>query len=181
MLKMIYSKTHFAAKAITMEDLDDTMHKATMLVSNYIGFIAARDKKINYGLAIAGVICFLLAVIIGMSLQDTDSSPWFLPAFIIILYLAVVYGVGIYFRHRSSYELRMSQFLLAVFCRVENNRLYCRNGIEMRPGFLGKWIEFQSLDFGEYEDIIRFMRARFLKPSLEQKAAIFENEIQNNM
>ena len=50
----------------------------------------------------------------------------------------------------------------------------------MRPGFLGKWIEFASLDVGEYEDIIQFMRARFLKPSLEQKAAQFDKDIHLN-
>ena len=88
-------------------------------------------------------------------------------ALIIVVYLAACYGITLYFKYRSSYEYRMSQFLLAVFCRVENNRLYLRNGIEMRPGFLGKWIEFASLDVGEFEDIILFMRARFLKPSLE--------------
>ena len=101
-------------------------------------------------------------------------------AFIVCIFIGTVYGVNIYFKGRSSYEYRMSQFLLAVFCRVENNRLYLRNGIEMRPGFLGKWIEFTSLDVGEYEDIIQYMRGRFLKPSLEQKAAMFDREVSSN-
>jgi hypothetical protein len=33
--------------------------------------------------------------------------------------------------------------MLALFCRAENNRFYLKNSAEVRPGFLGKWIEFQ--------------------------------------
>ena len=124
------------------------------MVNNYRGRIATRDRKIVWILIGLGIFALILAVIVGMLLQDTDKSPWFLTAFIIVVYLAACYGVNLYFKYRSSYEYRMAQFLLAVFCRVENNRLYLRNGIEMRPGFLGKWIEFASLDVGEYEDII---------------------------
>jgi hypothetical protein len=28
-----------------------------------------------------------------------------------------------------------------VILRAENNRLYLRRGVELRPGYLGKWIE----------------------------------------
>lgn len=31
--------------------------------------------------------------------------------------------------------------MLAVYCRHENNRLYLKHKAELRPGFLGKWIE----------------------------------------
>ena len=71
----------------------------------------------------------------------------------------------------------MSQFLLSVFCRAENNRFYLRHGVEVRPGFTGKWIEFTCLPNTQIDDIIQQMRQRFLKPCLEQKAAIFDKEI----
>ena len=67
--------------------------------------------------------------------------------------------------------------MLAVFCRAENNRLYLKNGIELRPGFLGKWIEFNCMDDMGVDDIINQMRQRFLKPCLEQKAAIFDRTL----
>ena len=73
--------------------------------------------------------------------------------------------------------MRMSQFLLSVFCRAENNRLYLKHGVEVRPGFTGKWIEFTCLENNGVEEIIKQMRQRFLKPCLEQKAAIFDKEI----
>jgi hypothetical protein len=33
--------------------------------------------------------------------------------------------------------------MLALYCRAENNRFFLRHNIEMRPGFLAKWIEFK--------------------------------------
>jgi len=38
--------------------------------------------------------------------------------------------------------------LLAVFCRAENNRLYIKNRIEIRPGYLGKWLEVNIVNTG---------------------------------
>jgi hypothetical protein len=35
---------------------------------------------------------------------------------------------------------------LAVICRAENNRYYLKRNVEMRPGYLAKWIEFNVLD-----------------------------------
>ena len=32
--------------------------------------------------------------------------------------------------------------MLALFCRAENNRFYLSRNVELRPGFLSKWIEF---------------------------------------
>lgn len=33
--------------------------------------------------------------------------------------------------------------MLSVFCRSENNRYYLERGVEVRPGFYSKWIEFR--------------------------------------
>ena len=40
--------------------------------------------------------------------------------------------------------------MLGLYCRAENNRVFLRNRIEMRPGFLAKWIEFKFLDADTY-------------------------------
>ena len=88
---------------------------------------------------------------------------------IVILYLMIVLIVITVFKYRSSYQMRASQFLLAVFCRAENNRLYLRRGVEIRPGFLGKWIEFICVENQQVDEMVKHMRQRFLKPTLEQK------------
>lgn len=42
--------------------------------------------------------------------------------------------------------------MLALVCRAENNRIYLKHQVEMRPGFLGKWIEFVLHDTLENTD-----------------------------
>jgi hypothetical protein len=36
--------------------------------------------------------------------------------------------------------------VLSVVCRAENNRYYLKRGVEVRPGYLGRWVEFNVLD-----------------------------------
>jgi len=31
---------------------------------------------------------------------------------------------------------------MAMFCRAENNKLYLHKKVYLKPGFLGKWVEF---------------------------------------
>jgi hypothetical protein len=52
--------------------------------------------------------------------------------------------------------------MLAVVCRAENNRYYLRRGVEIRPGYLARWIEFSVLDTTEDErkDITEILRER---------------------
>lgn len=106
-----------------------------------------------------------------------DHGNYWFAVIMIIVYLIIFLIVITIFKYRSSYSMRMTQFLLSVFCRAENNRLYLKHGVEVRPGFTGKWIEFTCLENNGTEEIIKQMRQRFLKPCLEQKAAIFDKEI----
>lgn len=39
--------------------------------------------------------------------------------------------------------------MLALFCRAENNRFYLNKKVEVRSGYLGKWIEFRIHDDDE--------------------------------
>lgn len=73
------------------------------------------------------------------------------------IYLLICLVIITALKYNSSYQMRMSHFLLSVFCRAENNRLYLKNGVEVRPGFTGKWIEFTCLDMNKYtiENVIQ--------------------------
>lgn len=88
--------------------MKDTLNKATLLIENYRGALAVRDRKVLYSLAGAGAFAILLAVTVGMIVQDTDRSPWFMTAFIVVLYLLTCYGVTLYFKYQSHYAYRMS-------------------------------------------------------------------------
>ena len=96
-----------------------------------------------------------------------DHGNYWFAVIMVIVYLIIFLIVITIFKYRSSYSMRMTQFLLSVFCRAENNRLYLKHGVEVRPGFTGKWIEFTCLENNGTEEIIKQMRQRFLKPCLE--------------
>lgn len=36
--------------------------------------------------------------------------------------------------------------MLSVVCRAENNRYYLHRGVEVRPGYLARWLEFNVID-----------------------------------
>ena len=91
----------------------------------------------TFVLAVLAAILLLLAIVVGM-----NDEGYVVPALIVILYLGIYMALNMLIRYRSSYQLRMSQFLLSVLCRAENNKIYLRNGVEVRPGYLGAWIEF---------------------------------------
>ena len=126
-------------------------------------------------LGACGLVLILILVIVGA----VNESKFWVPMILVAIYLLICLTVITILKYKSSYQMRMSQFLLSVFCRAENNRLYLKNGVEVRPGFTGKWIEFTCLDMNKYtiDDVVQQMRQRFLKPCLEQKAALFDREI----
>lgn len=171
--RAFYHKTQLSDKGIAFEDVQDTLQQASTLISGYRGYLAKRNKIVKIALALTGLIFCIIAVVVGM---ESDGNYW-APMLIVVAYLLIVLGVTMLFKYRSSYQMRISQFLLSVFCRAENNRLYLKKGVEVRPGFLGKWIEFTCLESAETDEIIQKLRQRFLKPALEQKAAAFDKQI----
>ena len=170
---MTYGERQLQAKDITEADIRETLEQASKLVSDYRGYLGRRNKIVKLSLAGGGLLFLILAVTVGM----LDEGNYWGPMLLVIAFLAIMLIVIMIFKYRSSYQMRMSQFLISVFCRAENNRLYLKHGVEVRPGFLGKWIEFTCLENAAVDDIIQQMRQRFLKPCLEQKAAIFDKQI----
>lgn len=58
--------------------------------------------------------------------------------------------------------------MLSVVCRAENNRYYLRRGVEVRPGYLARWIEFAVLPTaGGRREIVRALRERHGKSMVE--------------
>ena len=138
----IYNKTKLQEKGIALEDITETLNKASELIEPYRGKLAFRNKIVKIAMGIAALITLVVAISVGMGL---GGSYWG-PMLIVCAYLLIFLIVVTVFKYRSSYQMRMSQFLLSVFCRAENNRLYLKHGVEVRPGFTGKWIEFACLE-----------------------------------
>ena len=131
-----------------------------------------RNKIVKLSVLGSGAILILCLIIFGFQ----EGNYW-VPMIIILLYMLVVLIVVTFFKYRSSQQMRVIQFLLSVLFMAENNRFYLKNFVELRPGFLGKWIEFNCMNEMGVDDIINQMRQRFLKPCLEQKAALFDKAI----
>ena len=70
---------------------------------------------------------------------------------VIILAVIAAYAIlGVILNKLSKYlasrYLKQGHFILALVCRCENNRVFLHHNIEMRPGYLGKFIEFHFHD-----------------------------------
>ena len=65
--------------------------------------------------------------------------------------------------------------MVAVLCRVENNKKYLKKGVEVRPGYLASWLEFRINKSTDLTKVIEDMRARFLKQNINQKVAQFNS------
>jgi len=90
-----------------------------------------------------------------------------------VIVLATVWGI----KYSYNKHLRNSHFLLAVFCRAENNRHYLGLGLELRPGFLGKWIEISIVDTGAHPDVITYFKDRFLQPAIKLRTKKTESQM----
>lgn len=91
-----------------------------------------------------------------------NSGNWIWTAFLTALFIFLA-ALTIYcIKFAYSRALRQSHMLLSLFCRVENNRLYLKLGLELRPGYLAKWIEILVVDKSQNQDLIAFFKQRFL-------------------
>jgi hypothetical protein len=100
------------------------------------GTLAYYDRIILFyllfGLAFTGFLCVLVGMLLHYSLSVILG----------FLYFGAL-GIFIWFiKKRTKVLVRDSHFCLALVLRAENNRFYLSKGITLRPGFLGKWVEF---------------------------------------
>lgn len=166
------------------QDLEDTIDKATELLTPYRGWISNIEWIKNGSLILSGIIMFAVSVLVGLNNDDP-----FLGALIGLLWTIVCILAVYYVKRLYTLRLRQSNFLLAVFCRAENNRHYLRLGIELRPGFLGKWIEVSQVDLNfdfeniqrSHSDVVAMMRYRFLKPANQLRVIDHEMSMKQAM
>lgn len=91
------------------------------------------------------LISGLIASVIGAMVLGLASS-WGFAILVIICYVIAGWIINKVSKHFSNKYLKQGHFILALICRCESNRLYLQHNIEMRPGFMGKWIEFVTHD-----------------------------------
>ena len=143
-----YHLMGFTENGITQEEVESTLRMASTALNPFHGYMS-RLNKIKYLVFISAFILFMIcAILAGIipTLKGTKrNARWFWPLFIIGICIAGIFIANHYFNKRMSYYYRMGHFVLAVLCRAENNRLYLRHGVEMRPGYNGLWVTFEVL------------------------------------
>ena len=65
-LKTVYPKTQLPTHGITVEDVEDTLRRASELVAPYRGQLAHRGKIVKLSLGAGGIIFLIIAVVVGM-------------------------------------------------------------------------------------------------------------------
>ena len=139
-LKEKYVKSKLRDKGITYADLEQSVMRASFYQQPYRGHVSKLDK-INLAIVVGGLFFTIaLSMSIGISIHWSISLAFILAYFI---YSAISI---ILTKRLSNRYLRQAHFMLAVYCRSENNRLFLKRNVEMRPGFLGKWIEYIIYD-----------------------------------
>lgn len=80
----------------------------------------------------------------------------------VLVYIIIGLIINKVTRSYANKYLRQGHLMLALICRAENNRIYLSFNVEMRPGYLGKWIEFHTYEPTlSFEDILDHIHERW--------------------
>jgi hypothetical protein len=153
-------------------DLEDTIDKATELLRPYRGAVAMMEIWKNILMCIFFIVFFIVAIIVGLA-----EESWLWCGFVMVIYMVILIPTVYFMKYAYNRYLRQSHFLLAIFCRAENNRHYLNLGLELRPGFLGKWIEISIVNTEGHPDVISYFKSRFLKPAIDLRTKHVERQM----
>jgi hypothetical protein len=87
-LKKEFNETIFLVRGLTENDIEDTLKRASILLYDYRGKISRQNRMQTYFLIGGFFLSLILAVIIGFF-----AESWFWCAFIIVVYIMIVFIV----------------------------------------------------------------------------------------
>ena len=131
-----YEKASFKDRGIEYAVFDRTLYEAGHYLAPYRGKVSKLDLISTFFLSVGFIIA------IGSSMAAGILDTWLLSLAIVVGFFVLAGIVHYSLKHRSNKLIRQAHFVLGVYCRSENNRFYLSKGIELRPGYLGKWISF---------------------------------------
>ena len=158
-----------------MSELEDTIDRATLLLLPYRGKLASYEIFKNISGSVLLIVVIVVGIAIGLSTENWLYCALIIAAFIVAFLLTIYFSKIAYHK-----KLRQSHFLLSVFCRAENNRHYLNLGLELRPGYLGKWIQLSVINIGDHTDAISHFKYRFLKPAIDYRTKQAEQDFLND-
>jgi len=135
----IYKNSGFDDHSITEDEFTNSIKGAENVLLKFRGSVINSD------------MCFLIWFLISfVFILGGGMAMGALISYIITIIISSVYAVIliiVYFclKRRNLKLLIYGHLALAIYCRCENNRLYLRKKILMRPGYMAKWIEFNMI------------------------------------
>jgi len=122
------------------DKIAETLDECDYIVNPIETQIAKHRKVRLYTL----VIMFSLSLIIGISVS-ASTGQWIYLLLGMLLYLAFGGMTASFMKERCNCWYRELHFLLAVHLRAANNKDYLKMGVELRPGYIGRWVEIKSI------------------------------------
>lgn len=132
-LTEIYSQTN---STLDLTSISDTISRANELLKPYELMTSKNNRALWLCFLIGLAFMLFVSIILGVEVNSILS---------IAIALVYIFCMG-YFLYRVKQTREVLQlkkfFNLALFLKNENNKLYHNHKVTLRPGFLGKWIEF---------------------------------------
>jgi hypothetical protein len=153
--KKRFDESNLPKRDINIREFVHTLNLASDVMKKYRGKIQTYDK-IGYGIIALGA---LIIILLGVG-TNSDGGNWGNMVLYVLLYfifVPIIYKVSKCFQCKY---LRQAHFALAVVCRAENNRYYLTRGVEVRPGYLARWLEFNVLDKSTGEKPLEIIQKR---------------------
>ena len=162
--KARFEESNLEQRNVNFREFTATLALCSEMMKNYRGKVLLYDW-IVYGVSVFG---FLFIVLLGIATFSRESGNWNTMLVMIFVYLLIIPTIYKIFQTVSCRQLRQAHFLLAVVCRAENNRFYLKRGVELRPGYLARWVEFHVLDQSKGQNVLQMIRSRHDKAVVEQ-------------
>ena len=131
-----YKKTSLYSFGIDYLAFENTVSNASRLLLPYRSYIT-RLERLNFLICLLGFLLAIACSVLGGTLYSWVSS-----LLIVLGYFLLVALSYFLFKKLQNRSLRQCHLVLALYCRAENNRLFLDKSVEVRPGFLGMWLEF---------------------------------------
>jgi len=154
-----FEESSLPSHHVTLKEFQHTIQVCSLLQKNY------RGKILKYQLGGYGVILFGLLLIMLIGMTGDGGKHWGDMVMYILIYLIcvpIIHKVSNCFQNKL---LRQAHFVLSIVCRSENNRYYLRRGVEVRPGYQARWIEFSVInhELPDKKDLLQLINFRHIR------------------
>jgi len=134
-----YESSDLGEHHISLEQFTQTMTGATEILRPFRGIATQSDLCFMISTFIGIIVTIALGMILGA-----------LISYIITILLSSVFFISIlaifiWLRKRNARLLVYAHLALSLYARCENNRLYLKKKVLIRPGYMSKWVEFNMI------------------------------------